>query len=169
MFCGIVYAGDVLRTVSQKNILFRNHSGVSPMNKRTFIKLFAATVASSPVMRLLAWAGQERLRNWAGNVEYSTDRVETSTSLEQVQGILAICNKYRVPVWPVSTGRNFGYGLLAAVSPVMIRRSPTAAPSLMRAAKRAARAATMAAPWGGAKPGFPCIAARNWSSERSLP
>jgi len=55
------------------------------MNKRTFIKLFAATVASSPIMRLLAWAGQERLRNWAGNVEYSTDRVETSTSLEQVQ------------------------------------------------------------------------------------
>jgi xylitol oxidase len=55
------------------------------MNKRTFIKLFAASLASPPVMRMLAWAGQERLRNWAGNIEYSTDRVQTFTSLEQVQ------------------------------------------------------------------------------------
>ena len=66
------------------------------MNKRTFIKLFAATVASSPVMRLLAWAGQERLLNWAGNVEYSTDRVETSTSLEQVQDYVKKENKLKV-------------------------------------------------------------------------
>jgi alditol oxidase len=55
------------------------------MNKRTFVKLFAAALASAPVMRLLAWAGQEKLRNWAGNIEYSTDRVQTSTSLAQVQ------------------------------------------------------------------------------------
>jgi xylitol oxidase len=55
------------------------------MNKRTFLKLFGATLASPAVMRLLAWAGQEKLRNWAGNIEYSTDRVETATSLEQVQ------------------------------------------------------------------------------------
>jgi xylitol oxidase len=66
------------------------------MNKRTFIKLFAATVASSPIMRLLALAGQERLRNWAGNVEYSTDRVETSTSLEQVQDYVKKENKLKV-------------------------------------------------------------------------
>jgi hypothetical protein len=43
------------------------------MNKRTFIKLFAAALASTPVMRLLAWAGQEKLRNWAGNIEYRTN------------------------------------------------------------------------------------------------
>jgi xylitol oxidase len=55
------------------------------MNKRVFVKLFAAALASAPVMRLLAWAGQEKLRNWAGNIEYSTDRVQTSTSLAQVQ------------------------------------------------------------------------------------
>ena len=55
------------------------------MNKRTFIKLFAASVASSSVMRLFAVAGKERLRNWAGNLEYSTDLVYTSTSLEQVR------------------------------------------------------------------------------------
>jgi alditol oxidase len=67
-----------------------------PMNKRTFIRLLAATLASPSVMRLLAWAGQERLRNWAGNLEYSTDRVHTSTSLEQVQEYVKTENKLKV-------------------------------------------------------------------------
>jgi 4-cresol dehydrogenase (hydroxylating) len=31
-------------------------------------------------------------------------------SVEEIQRILAVCNKYKVPVWTVSTGRNFGYG-----------------------------------------------------------
>jgi xylitol oxidase len=66
------------------------------MNKRTFIKLFAAVLASAPVMRLLAWAGQEKLRNWAGNIEYSTDRVQTSTSLVQVQDYVKTQPKLKV-------------------------------------------------------------------------
>ena len=66
------------------------------MNKRTFIRLLAATLASPSVMRLLAWAGQEGLRNWAGNLEYSTDRVHTSTSLEQVQEYVKTENKLKV-------------------------------------------------------------------------
>jgi xylitol oxidase len=66
------------------------------MNKRTFIKLFAAVLASAPVMRLLAWAGQEKLRNWAGNIEYSTDRIQTSTSLAQVQDYVKTQPKLKV-------------------------------------------------------------------------
>src|ERR1700683_4849589 len=66
------------------------------MNKRTFIKLFAAVLASAPVMRFLAWAGQEKLRNWAGNIEYSTDRVQTSTSLAQVQDYVKTQPKLKV-------------------------------------------------------------------------
>src|ERR1700690_2009252 len=66
------------------------------MNKRAFIKLFAAVLASAPVMRLLAWAGQEKLRNWAGNIEYSTDRVQTSTSLAQVQDYVKTQPKLKV-------------------------------------------------------------------------
>jgi 4-cresol dehydrogenase (hydroxylating) flavoprotein subunit len=34
-------------------------------------------------------------------------------SKEEVQAIVGVCNKYKVPVWPVSTGRNFGYGSAA--------------------------------------------------------
>jgi hypothetical protein len=63
----------------------RGECARTPHPKRTFIKLFAAALASAPVMRLLAWAGQEKLRNWAGNIEYSTNRLQTSTSLAQVQ------------------------------------------------------------------------------------
>jgi xylitol oxidase len=66
------------------------------MNKRTFIKLFAATVASPAVLRMLAWAGQARLKNWAGNIEYSTDRVQTSTSIEQLQDYVKKENKLKV-------------------------------------------------------------------------
>jgi xylitol oxidase len=34
---------------------------------------------------LLAWAEAEKLKNWAGNVEYGTDRVYSATSVEQAQ------------------------------------------------------------------------------------
>src|SRR5258706_11346193 len=66
------------------------------MNKRTFIKLFGATLASPTVMRLLARAGQEKHSNWAGNIEYSPDRVQTSTTLNQVQDYVNSENKLKV-------------------------------------------------------------------------
>lgn len=39
----------------------------------------------------------------------------TPDSVEQVQKILAICNAERIAVWPVSTGKNLGYGTAAPV------------------------------------------------------
>jgi 4-cresol dehydrogenase (hydroxylating) len=41
--------------------------------------------------------------------------VLTATSVEQVQAVVRICNEYRIPVWTISTGRNFGYGSAAPV------------------------------------------------------
>jgi xylitol oxidase len=55
------------------------------MTKRMFIKILTAIVASPVLMRLLAWAGGEKLTNWAGNLQYSTDRLYSATSLEQVR------------------------------------------------------------------------------------
>jgi xylitol oxidase len=66
------------------------------MDKRSFIKLCAVAVASRFGGRMLAWAGQERLRNWAGNLEYGTDRVYTSASIEQVQERVKASNKLKV-------------------------------------------------------------------------
>jgi 4-cresol dehydrogenase (hydroxylating) len=36
--------------------------------------------------------------------------VVSPATVEEVRAVLKVCNRYRVPVWPVSTGRNFGYG-----------------------------------------------------------
>ena len=49
------------------------------------MKLCAAAVTTPIVGRVLDWAGTERLKNWAGNLEYGTDKVFTATSIEQVQ------------------------------------------------------------------------------------
>jgi hypothetical protein len=54
------------------------------MNKRTFLKLLSAVVASPAISSLPAWAN-EKLTNWAGNLEYSTDRLYSANSLAQVR------------------------------------------------------------------------------------
>ena len=66
------------------------------MTRGTFIKLFAAAMAIPSVSRLLAWAGGERLTNWAGNLEYSTERLYSATSLEQVRDYVKKENKFKV-------------------------------------------------------------------------
>lgn len=35
------------------------------------------------------------------------------STVEQVQAVVAISNRYYIPLWPVSTGKNFGYGTAA--------------------------------------------------------
>jgi len=55
------------------------------MNKRTFLKLTSALMAAPVVSRLLAWASGEKPKNWAGNLEYGTDRLYPANSLERVQ------------------------------------------------------------------------------------
>jgi len=34
----------------------------------------------------------------------------SATSVEQIQAILKVCNKYKIPIWSFSTGKNLGYG-----------------------------------------------------------
>jgi xylitol oxidase len=66
------------------------------MNKRTFIKLFSAVMASPAISPLLAWATNDRLKNWAGNLEYSTGRLYSVNSLEQVRSYVRKQNKLKV-------------------------------------------------------------------------
>src|SRR5208282_685726 len=63
-----------------------NSKGISPpaMNKRTFLKLSSATIASPAALRLSAWAGADKLTNWAGNLEYSTENLYTAKSLDEI-------------------------------------------------------------------------------------
>lgn len=41
-------------------------------------------------------------------------------SVEEVQAIVKIANRYRQPIWPVSTGKNMGYGMTAPATPGQI-------------------------------------------------
>jgi xylitol oxidase len=66
------------------------------MNKRTFIKLFGAVIASPVISPLLTWASNNKLKNWAGNLEYSTDRLYSANSLVQVRGYVKKQNKLKV-------------------------------------------------------------------------
>src|ERR1700730_6531642 len=55
------------------------------MNKRTFIKLTSAMAASPILSPLMAATQDEKLKNWAGNLEYGTERLSSAESLEQVR------------------------------------------------------------------------------------
>ena len=55
------------------------------MNKRTFIKLGSAALTSPLVSPLLSWASGDKLKNWAGNIEYSTDQLYSARSLDQLR------------------------------------------------------------------------------------
>jgi len=46
---------------------------------------------------------------------HTPSAVVMATSVEQVQAVVKICNEFRIPVWTISTGRNFGYGSAAPV------------------------------------------------------
>jgi xylitol oxidase len=58
------------------------------MNKRKFIKVLSAAIASPAVAPLLSWAAEEKLKNWAGNIEYSTDDLYQAASVADAQGYI---------------------------------------------------------------------------------
>lgn len=66
------------------------------MNKRTFIKLSSAMVASPILAPLLNAMPDEKLTNWAGNIEYGTERLCSATSVEQVREFVAKQSKLKV-------------------------------------------------------------------------
>ena len=66
------------------------------MDKRTFIKLCAATVAGRAIAPALTWGAQEKLKNWAGNIEYGTENVADATSVEQIQEFVKKQAKFKV-------------------------------------------------------------------------
>jgi alditol oxidase len=66
------------------------------MNKRTFLKLVSSAAASRFVAPLLGWGLGDRLKNWAGNLDYSTDRLFAADSVEQARDFVAKQQKLKV-------------------------------------------------------------------------
>ncbi|HEX2599337.1 MAG TPA: hypothetical protein VHL05_11205, partial [Terriglobales bacterium] len=55
------------------------------MNKRTFLKMLGSLMAMPLISPVLAWALGDKRQNWAGNFEYSTERLYSANSLERVR------------------------------------------------------------------------------------
>jgi xylitol oxidase len=55
------------------------------MNKRLFLKLLSSAMSMPVLSPFLTWAAGEKLKNWAGNVIYGTDRLYSANSIEQAR------------------------------------------------------------------------------------
>jgi alditol oxidase len=66
------------------------------MNKRTFIKLSSAMMASPILSPLLNAMPDEKLTNWSGNLTYGTDHLYSANSAEQVREFVAKQGKLKV-------------------------------------------------------------------------
>jgi alditol oxidase len=68
------------------------------MKKRTFLKLSGAMGAQSMLSPLLGWGARvpEKLKNWAGNIEYSTENLHAEKSVEEVRRYIAKTSKLKV-------------------------------------------------------------------------
>src|ERR1700749_2779623 len=58
------------------------------MKRKTFIKLSATLMATPMISPLSGWSQQERLKNWAGNLTYGTDKVQYPKTVEEIQAIV---------------------------------------------------------------------------------
>ena len=65
-------------------------------SKRTFMKLSISTLVTTALGRLSAWAASSKLTNWAGNIEYSTERLVTANTVGQVKEFAAKHDKFKV-------------------------------------------------------------------------
>jgi len=66
------------------------------MKKRTFIQLTSALMTAPVIAPLASWMPDERLKNWAGNLTYSTDKVYYPTSVAEVQQLVKKYERLKV-------------------------------------------------------------------------
>lgn len=88
--------------------------GVSADNFAKAVGKFEAVLGGENVL-----TSEERLAPYlktmmpVNDEDWRSSCVIQATTVEQVQEVVKICNEFSVPVWTVSTGRNFGYGTMA--------------------------------------------------------
>jgi xylitol oxidase len=66
------------------------------MNKRTFLKLSSTLMAAPLVSPLTGWAQEEPLKNWSGNLEYSTHQVSYPQSVGELQELVKKTARFKV-------------------------------------------------------------------------
>ncbi|MBE7169637.1 MAG: FAD-binding protein [Williamsia sp.] len=65
------------------------------MKRKTFIRLSTALFSSSLLSEGFAGTNKEKLKNWAGNIEYSTDQVFTPDSVKKMSELVSKTNRLR--------------------------------------------------------------------------
>ncbi|WP_153800423.1 D-arabinono-1,4-lactone oxidase [Foetidibacter luteolus] len=65
------------------------------MHKRTFVKLSSALVTGAMFSPMISFSQKEKLRNWAGNYEYSTTNLDTPETLEQLKALVKKYSKMK--------------------------------------------------------------------------
>lgn len=66
------------------------------MTKRTFLELLSASVATPIISPLEAAGEKQKLTNWAGNLTYSTGRLDEGASIEQIRFYVRSQEKLKV-------------------------------------------------------------------------
>jgi xylitol oxidase len=66
------------------------------MDKRTFLQLCTMALSGPFLASLVSGAEDEKLRNWAGNVVYGTDRLYSAQSVENVQEFVRKTGEFKV-------------------------------------------------------------------------
>ncbi|MEO6686550.1 MAG: FAD-binding protein, partial [Dyadobacter sp.] len=66
------------------------------MKKRTFLKISSALMTAPLFSPLTGWATGEKLKNWAGNLEYGTTKLYQAKSTEQVSEFVKKHSKFKV-------------------------------------------------------------------------
>ncbi len=65
------------------------------MNKRRFLNLMTGALASPIIAPLTAFVEGQPLKNWAGNLTYSTRQVDDATTVDQVRSIVRAQEKLK--------------------------------------------------------------------------
>lgn len=85
--------------------------GVAPVIFQRALKAFAAIVGAEHLLdQPDDLANFSRPMMPVGESAHAPGAVVSPASVEEVRALLRIATEHRVPLWPVSTGRNFGYG-----------------------------------------------------------
>ena len=66
------------------------------MKKRTFLKLSSALMAAPLITPFESWAQEEKLTNWSGNLEYSTNKIDYPKLVEEIQELVKKYYKLKV-------------------------------------------------------------------------
>jgi len=66
------------------------------MRKRTFLKLSSTIIGGAVISPMISWQQDEKIKNWAGNLTYSTSKIHYPSSVEEVQELVKKHDKLKV-------------------------------------------------------------------------